>query len=167
MRLLAFISLLFFSATSFAQVHVVDMQKIIAESAAGKKAKEAMEAKLRPGKDKIEEKKKELQGMQEEVQKQSALLSEDALNKKIAIFKAKEKELAISMQKYQGTYTAESNSSIGKIVKEVNAILAEMAKEKGYSIVADKSAGFVLYSDKKVDLSSLVIEELNKKNITF
>lgn len=159
--------LLILPALSMAEVYVVDIQKVLAESSPGKQAKSSLESKFKASKDDLEAQKKSLISMQEDVKKQSSLLSEDALKKKIISIRELEQKVGQKLQKYRADFAKENNDKLGKIMGAIEDIVAGMARDNGYSLVVEKSQASVLYADGKFDLTDQVITQINSKNIKF
>jgi Skp family chaperone for outer membrane proteins len=51
---------------------------------------------------------------------------------------------------------------VAPVFKEMEAIIEEIGEEKGFSLILDSRAG-VLYLDPTMDISDLVVQELNKR----
>lgn len=144
-----------------AEVCVVDLQQVLSESKAGQAAKSQLESRFKKGKADIDQKKENLRAAQEKIKQQSALLSEDALQKKVKELRTQEMQLAKEMQDYQEKFTKDNNSKINGIMEKVRSILAGLAKEKGASVVIEKNDVFVLYAKPELDLTADVIKRLD------
>ena len=159
--------LLTLPALAAAEVYVVDVQKVLSESSPGKKAKASLEKKFKASKDDLEAQKKSLIQMQQDAKKQSSLLSEEALQKKIISIREKEQQVGAKLQKYRADFAKENNDKLGKIMKAIQDVTADIAKENNYSLVIEKSQVSVLYAEGKFDLTDEVIKKVNSKNINF
>src|SRR5512134_617392 len=113
---------LLLAGTSHAQglkVGVVDVNKILNESEAGKAAKKKIESRYEELKKKVDEKQVEAKNIKEEIDKQKIILGkeklkerEDALNAKIAELRQLTQEAEKEMQMRQGELTQEVLKSI-------------------------------------------------------
>lgn len=160
-------ALVIFANNSFAEVYVVDLKKAINDSSAGKEAKDQLEEKFRKKKEALEKGREGLVSMQEDIKKQSSMLSEDALESKITSLRVKEKEIARSFQDYQEEFTKENGSKISKIMEKIYEIIDDIAKEKNYPLILEKNERIVLYADSKSDITDEVVSKLNKEKISF
>jgi outer membrane protein len=172
MRLLkpvCFISIsifLFFTNSSFAadvaKIGVIDLQKILATSAAGKhiqdelkKEKEKMEVNLQKRGTEIENIRKRLEResmvmgkeMREEKERESRI--------KINDFKTLQKKYRSDLQKLEGGLMNQFKADIDNIVKA-------MGKKEGYLLIINKFG--VIYSPNSIDITDKVIGKLNAKS---
>ena len=152
---------------TMAEVYVVDIQKVLAESSPGKQAKTSLEKKFKASKDDLEAQKKSLIQMQKDAKQQSSLLSEDALQKKIISIREKEAKVGQKLQKYRADFAKENNDKLSKIMKAIQQVTADIAKENNYPVVIEKSQVSVLYSEAKFDLTDQVIKKVNAKGVNF
>ena len=150
-----------------AEVYVVDIQKVLAESSPGKKAKASLEKKFKASKDELEAQKNSLIKMQQDAKKQSSLLSEEALQKKIISIREQEQKVGAKLQKYRADFAKENNDKLSKIMKAIQDVTANIAKENNYPLIIEKSQVSVLYAEGKFDLTDEVIKKVNAKNINF
>jgi outer membrane protein len=143
------------------KIGVVDLMKALNESDAGKKAKSELEDMIKTKQAVIDEKGKAIEKMKGELEKQSSVLSADAK-------KAKEDQLEKMVREYQRV-VSDSQTEVkkresdltGGILKEIKAIVDQMGKEGGYTMIIENAEGVVLYSKKDLDLTDAVIEKFN------
>jgi outer membrane protein len=158
------VSLVSFSvfAAEDVRVGVVDMQKALQTVESGKKAKATLEKEFNIKKKELQAEESSIKKMGEEFKKQSLVLNDEARMKK-------QGEIQERIMKFQ-EMTARSQSEIQKkeqeltqpIVNKLRAIISEMAKTKGYTVILEKNENTVLYSMDKDDLTAEVITTFNK-----
>ncbi len=109
--------------------------------------------------------KKTVDSLQADFDKQSLLLSEE---------KKKEKESLIEQKK--GEYTSFVNQAFGPggkmeklnaeltkpILDKINTVLEKIALENNYIVIFDAVNGNIAWAKKGLDLTEMVLEELNK-----
>lgn len=144
------------------KVGVVDMQKAIQSVEAGKKAKSQLEKEFNARKKELQTEEASIKKMGEEFRKQSLVLTDDARAKKQA-------ELQERILKFQDLTTRSQQEIQGKeqeltqpIVSGIRKIIADLAKQKGYSVILEKNENTVLFSLDKDDLTADVITAYNK-----
>ncbi len=152
---------------AIADIYVVDVERVISESDAGKSAKKALEGKFSATKKSLEAQRDKLQALQGEIKQQSAVLSQEAMQKKIVSYRDEEQSAAKAFQDYQQAYTKDNNDKVSKIVAEVRKILEVLAKEKKAPMILEKTPQVVLYVSDDLDLTSEVLTRLNKSSIKF
>ena len=147
-------------ATEVKKIGVIDLQKVLNECEAGKKAKTDLETLIKSKESAIEEKGNEIEKLKSELQKQASALSAEAK-------KSKEDELEKLMRDYQRT-VQDSQAEVKKkegaltesIIKGVHELVDKIGKEEGYTLIIEKS--LVLYTNQDLDITDRVIKEYNK-----
>ena len=141
----------------------IDMQKAIQETAAGKKAKKDLEDEFNKKKKDLEKKEADLKKMNDDLEKKALVLTDEMKQKKA-------QELQQEMLKYREV-VAKSQMEIQKkerdltapIVEKLRAIVDDIAKKEGFTMVLEKSEQSVLWAKKDLDLTDRVIKEADKK----
>ena len=165
------LTLLIFSSSflNFAQrgvrIAYIDMDEILQNVDEYKTAGVLLEKNVTTWKEDIAEKKMELKGREQQLQAEKVLLTpeliEDRQNE-LSLFRS---EIVALQTKYfgsQGTYIQQKNKLLKPIQDQVLGIVRQIAQERKYDFVFDRSSDLVmLYSAKNYDISSLVLQRLN------
>lgn len=150
-------------ALAEAKVGCVDVQKAIQSTAAGKKAKESMEAEFKKRKESLDKKKADIEKMGQDLEKKRSVLSEE-------VFGKKQVELQEEMMKFQKV-VGENQMEIQKKEKELlepifekmKKVIEKVAQEKGFTVVVDKNAQNVLFAQKEADMTDDVVKAFEKE----
>lgn len=147
------------SAPVFAEqtIAVVDVQKILQESSAGRIARDLLESSTKRAKEKIDGMKIELDGMQQRYETQSAVLSPESRQALEQEILEKQYILRQELQKSQMDLQSQDANLTSSILDDLKPILEEVAKEKGLSMIIEKGEAGVLYSEDKLDLTDIVL----------
>ncbi len=146
-----------------ARIGVIDPQKVLNETNAGKKAKENLASFSKNRQALIELDERELRRMEEDFVKQATVLTPTAKRER-------EEQFRRRMQEYQQKVT-ELNREVQEKQKDVlesfrdkvEGIVAKVAKRLGLHMVVDKSKGGpTIYHEEQLDISNQVIEEFNR-----
>ncbi|HET8580475.1 MAG TPA: OmpH family outer membrane protein [Nitrospiraceae bacterium] len=145
------------------RVGVVDPQKVLNETEAGKKAKESLNTFMKNRQALIELEEKELRRMEEDLIKQASVLSanakkerEEQFRRRMAEYQQKANELNREVQEKQKEVLEGFRDKVEKVV-------AKVAQRLGLLIVIEKGRGGpTVYNDSSLDISAMVIEEFNK-----
>lgn len=146
-----------------AKIGVINSQRLLNETNAGKKAKENLTVFSKNRQALMELEEKELRRMEEDFVKQSSVLSPAAKRER-------EEQFRRRMQEYQQK-ASELNREVQEKQKDVlegfrdkmEMIVAKVAKRLGLQLVVDKSKGGpTLYHEEGLDISGSVIEEFNR-----
>lgn len=160
------ISLIFSgSALGAEPIYVVNMQRVINESIAGKAARTNLESEVKKKEASLTKEQEELRKIRDDIEKQKSLLSADALKEKQSAFTKRERDFQKVYQTQREEIVKKNNEAIGKIVKEIDDLIEALAKDKGYKLVIERDARFVLFVDSQYDLTQQVIDALNKKKL--
>jgi outer membrane protein len=147
-----------------AKIGVINSQRLLNETSAGKKAKENLTAFSKNRQALMELEEKELRRMEEDFVKQSSVLSPTAK-------RDREEQFRRRMQEYQQK-ASELNREVQEKQKDVlegfrdkiEMIVAKVAKRLGLQVVVEKSKGGpTIYHEEGLDISGPVIEEFNRE----
>jgi len=166
-----FISLLFLiSAFSVSQAQIklgyIDSQKILAQYQEAIDAQNQLEQIRNQYQAEYEAKVREYQGLAQEIESQSLLLSEE--KKKEKLRELQEKATEIDKFKFEklnpegGEFYKKNQELFQPIIKKINDIITKIGAEEEYDMVFDASSGALLHALPKYDLTSRILEELNK-----
>ena len=140
-----------------AKVGVVDLQKALNLSNAGKDAKSKITEKVKEFEGKIESQQNELKKLKEELEKQAVLLSDDArgakerdYQQKLKDFQRFTKDRQEELQQLDAQYT-------NQIVEKLLDMAQEMAKKEGFDILLERGSGGVIYNAESIDLTDKLI----------
>lgn len=107
----------------------------------------------------------ELQAKYQELGKKekSGEIAPKALQDEAAKLKEEEGNISKFEQDMQKQIADKREQLLKPILDKVNAAIAEVSKEKGYSYIVDSSSGFLLYADESFDITKFVKEKLGLK----
>ena len=145
------------------RIGVVDPQRVLNETDAGRQAKETLEnyAKNRQAIVQLEE--KELKRMEEDLLKQSSVLSANAKKTREERFRRKMVEYQQKVGELNREVQMKQKEVFDRFRSKVEEAAAKVAQDKGVLVVIEKGAGGpTLYNDVSLDLSTAVIREMNK-----
>jgi outer membrane protein len=135
----------------------IDIQKVLNESEAGKKAKSDLESLIKTKQSAIDEKGKAIEKLKGDIEKQASVLSAEAR-------KSREDELEKSLREYQ-RIVQDSQAEIKKkegeftdtILKEIRDLIEKIGEDEGYTLIIER--GMVLYSNKGIDITDNVLKK--------
>lgn len=149
------------NAADVAKIGVIDFQKVLKESEAGKKVQQKlqeqgkqMEAELQGIARKIEELNKQLS-------RGAMVMSEEKRQEKQRELEIKKYDFQTQRKKYQSEFREMESKMVGKLRSEIFSIAEEIGKQRGYLLIIEKSAA-VYYPDS-IDITSEVITKYNDR----
>jgi outer membrane protein len=138
----------------------IDLQKVLNESEAGKKAKSDLDALIKSRESTIEEKGKAIEKLKGELEKQASVLSAEAKKKKEDELEKMLREYQRLVQDSQAEVKKKEGELTDTIIKEIREIIDKIGVEEGYTLIIEK--GLVLYSNKDIDITDIVMKKYNE-----
>jgi outer membrane protein len=152
-----------FAGTSLAEglrVAVIDMNKILNDSDAGKAAKKVMEARYEELKKSIDVKQEEARKIKEEIDKQKVMLGKEKLKEKEDALQAKINELRQLTQEGEQEMQARQAELTREVLKSVEAKIEILVKSEKLDLVLERSVGVIHFSPS-LDISPRILAMVN------
>jgi outer membrane protein len=154
----------FFAGTSIAQgikIAVVDVNKVLNLSEAGKAAKKKMEARYEELKKNIDAKQEEVKKLKDEIEKQKVMLGKEKLKEREDALQARFNELRKLTQEGEREMQGRQSELTREVLKQIEAQIEAVVKAEKYDLVLERNAGVVHVVDS-MDITSRVLELVNK-----
>jgi len=146
------------------KIGFIDAQKVLETSKEGKRVKASMEDYLKPRQKIIDDQKDELRRLEEDLSRQSSVLSADAkrskeedFRKKVADYQRRAMELNDEVQSKKLDVLKDFNKKLEEAVRQI-------AEKDGYTFIFDKNndGGALVFARDSYDLTAQVIEQVDK-----
>lgn len=141
---------------------VVDMQKAIQSTEAGKKAKKELEKEFEKKKVELKKKEDDLKKRAEEFEKKKMVLSDKNREEQQIEIQQDMMKFREELNKSQMTIQQKERELTKPILDKIQKAIAEMAKEKELSVVLEKSEQSVMWAKPEMDITDDVIKKANK-----
>ncbi len=146
------------------QMGVVDLQRVLLDTEAGKRARDVLSNFMKNRQAVVELEEKELKRMEEDLVKQASVLSasgrkdrEELLRRRVMEFQQRANEMNREVQEKQ-------KEVLEGFREKAERVVAKVAQQLGLYVVVEKGKGGpTVYSDAALDISTRVIEEFNKE----
>lgn len=148
-------------------IALVDTQLVLTQSIAGKAARSNLEGRVKKAQAKLAQSKSDFDKQRGELEKQAAILSGSALEAKKEALGKRQLELQRLYQDTQEELAKANEQELVKVIKEIQSVVNELAKERKYTFVFEKDRQTVLYSSDRIDISSEVVKILDKKKVAL
>jgi len=162
---LAVLVLVFSSSPVFAQENIkvgfIDIQRVIAESQAGKRAKERFQAQVKKAEADVVKERQDIERLRADLDKKGPLLKEEERRNLEADLQRRSVTLQRAMSDYQQELQQKNNEIMSDILKELEQIVNEVGKADKFTLILERSQ--ILYSDQGIDITSKVIETYNSR----
>ena len=145
-----------------AKIGVIDLGKIMRESAAAKDAKDMLMMDIEAKREVLKEKENEARKMEEELKAKESVLSEAAKEKKREEFLGAVKELKSLRDGMEEELKKKEARLLGKIGNEIKDIAEEIRKKRDLAIVLETNA--VVLQGNAVDITDEVIKKYDAES---
>lgn len=152
-------------AADIAKIGVVDFQKVLSVSNAGKSAQaeinkqgKVMEADLRKKGSEIEEIKKRLE-------RETLVMSKEKREEKERAFRIKLNDFKMLKKKYASDFKRLEKRLVNRIQKAIFELVEEMGKKEGFLLIVEKREGGLLYYPTTIDITDRLIQKYNEQFI--
>lgn len=151
--------------TVFAQskIAIIDVQAITFQSQAGKKSIDELKSLEAASLKKIEAKRAEVKKLADSINNQKASLSPSALQDKNLELNRKSVELERLEKDLQAEFQTAQAKKWDGILKEVEPVINDYAKEKGFDLVFIVQPGILAYANPAVDITKEIISRFDVK----
>ncbi len=153
---------------SFGELKIgyINSEKILAEYQGTKEAEEQLKKQYAQWELEATERQKKMKEMQDQLEKQSLLLSAERKKE----IEANLQQEYIEYQKFlqekfgqQGEAAKKNDALLKPIVDKINVILENIAKNENYDFILDSKGG-VVFAKKAYDITDKVLQALNSGN---
>ena len=148
-------------AHSEEQIVYLDLDNIVANTKAGKLIISNLEKSKKKTLAKFEKKEKELKKIENDINKQKNILSEEELKKKLVEFRKEINIFQTDRQKVINEFNKKKVEEFNNFFKKITPIIQSYVSEKNIDIVLDRKNIFV--ASKKKDITQEIIKLIDSK----
>ncbi len=142
------------------KIGVVDMQRILRESSAGKAAQEEIKAKGKEMEADFKEKGDEVQKIKEKLEKDAMVMNKEMREERERDFRIKLNDLKSLRAKYKEELRIFESAILKRLQDEIYELVGDMGKKEKFTLILEQIG--VLYADDAVDVTDQVIKQYNK-----
>jgi len=160
--LVLMVFLLTFSGAAYGadvqKVGVMDLQKIIDTSTAGKRSAGEIKNQGKKMENVLKERGGEVEALKNTLDQKAALLSDEARNEKERDLRDKIEELRSLQMRYQDVLRDLNTNLSKQIMEDVFGIAEDIGKREGYTLIIDRRAGGIVYAPDALDITDKIIK---------
>ncbi len=166
---LAFLAPVSALAGDTVKIGTISLEWIVQNSKKGQAAKQKLESKAKELKQKLQSDQTELDALRTEIETKSSVWSADVRAEKEREYQKKMRSFQIKSEDAQYELKQLEAKVMGPILKDLHAAIAKVGKENGFTIILEnsrkglKSQVGLMYADESLDISELVLRELDKE----
>ncbi len=143
------------------KIGVIEVQRIIQESAIGKEALSRVQKLQQSKQEDLAKRQKELRDLEQRIQEQGKSLSEDAMEKLQKDYQAK----AVDLKRFQDDAQRDLEDAQRKELKtledRIMPVINALGKEMGYYLIFNKFNSGLLYAADDADITNAIITRFN------
>jgi outer membrane protein len=141
---------------------VVDQRRALLSSEGGKSAESTLSQLEDKKKKELEPRSGKCKKMQEDIEAQRFVLSDEAMQERMIEFQSCQRDLERDFQAAKDELAVQNRKLLAPLAKKLEEAVKEIGKDKGFDLVLDRSTPGVLYSTDSADITELVIKKLNE-----
>ena len=149
-------------ASEALKIGVIDLQKCIQQSEAGKKASKGLQEKADRIKKDLETRRDELKKLSEEFNKKSNVLSADAKREREKELIRKDEDLRELVRKKEEEMHKDEYNAMQPLLTELFEVTKKLAKDEGYTLILESKSGVVYFNKPVEEITDKVIRLANE-----
>lgn len=154
--ILAFFSLLLIGAAPWAKevkIGFVNVAQVLQESPQAEEAKKRLEQEFAPRDKRLVAQQKELEKLQEKLNRDAAVMSDSERGKLEREIIAKQRDLKRAQDEFREDFNIRRNEELGKLQREIFEAIKALAQEEKYDLLLTDG---VVYASDQVDVTGKV-----------
>jgi outer membrane protein len=148
------------------KIGVINIQQAIAQTGEGRQALEVIQRKYEPKKQELQRRQDEINALQDQLQKQSATLSDEERARLGRELDEKQRLFKRSQEDDQADFQADTQEAVQRIGQKMVRVIDDYAQKSGYALVMDP-AGVqmpVYYVAKGIDITDPIVKLYDSAN---
>jgi len=146
------------------KIGVVSMNAAIASTAEGKKAIGDLQKKYQPRQQELERLQTEIQGIQDQLSKQTATLSDEEQRRLSRDLEDKQKLLKRSTDDAQSDFNTDRDEAVRRIGQKMLRVVGDYCQQNGYALVLDGAQIPIYYAAKDIDITAEIVKRYDAAN---
>jgi outer membrane protein len=148
-------------AADIAKIGIIDAQRILETSSAGKTAQAQIKEKSVGMAEELKKRGGEVELLRTQLEREAMVMSQEKREDARREFRIKLNDFKGLEKKYRGELKQLEQRLVGRIQADIISLTQEIGKQGGYLLIINKPA--VLYSPTSIDITDQVIQKYNAK----
>lgn len=147
-------------AADVAKIGVIDFQKVISESEAGKKVQGEIQQKGRQMESDLQELAREIEELDKQLARDAMVMSREKRQEKQRELEIKKYDLQSLQKDYESEFRQLQSKMVAKLQEEILKLAEEIGKKEGYLLIIEKNAA--VYYPSSIDMTDEIIRKYNE-----
>jgi len=143
------------------KIGVIDVRRVVSESAAGKRAGERLQTQVKKAEADTLKERQELERMRTDIEKKGPLLKDEERRNLESDFQKRSVTLQRTMSDLQQEIQLKEREMMQSILKDLEGVVVEVGKADKFTLILDRSQ--ILFGDQGIDITNKVIETFNSR----
>lgn len=152
-----FFMLFTFSAYAQQKIAYIDIKQVIRDSKAGKAANVSFQKEVEAKRAVIEQKRKALEDMRQDVIQNGAVMSETKRRNLAETIEKKQKDLDRTREDIRIELQRKDLELTQNVLKDIEVIVNKMGQEEKFDLIVEKTEAGILYGSSATDITQKVI----------
>ena len=148
-------------AADVAKIGVIDFQRILEASSAGKYAQAEINKKGKKMEADLKKRGAEIEETKQRLEREALVMSKEMREQKQREIRININDFKTLQQKYMKEFKDFENRLVQRIRKDVVELIQDIGKSGGYLMIVEKRTGEVIYNPKTVDATDNLIQKYN------
>ena len=144
-----------------AKIGIVDFQRILKTSSAGKKATAEINKRGKKIEADLKKKGEEIEATKNKLERESLVMSREMREEKEREIRIKINDFKSLQKRYVAEFKENEKRLVGRIQEEILMIIDEMGKKEGFLLILEKREAGVMYSPNTIDITDRLIQKYN------
>ena len=154
------------TAAGAVRIGYIDVQRVLARSAAGVSAREQLEREKAVMQKEMDAKRTDLEKLRDELEKKGALMTAEARRDKQDTFERKRRDAARLADDFGKELEKKEAELLQRVLREVGGIIERVGRERGYYLILERGRGSVLYASPEADITDEIIRAYDQQSGT-
>ena len=144
-----------------AKIGIVDFQRILKTSSAGKKATAEINKRGKKIEADLKKKGEEIEATKNKLEREALVMSREMREEKEREIRIKINDFKSLQKRYVAEFKENEKRLVGRIQEEILTIIDEMGKKEGFLLILEKREAGVMYSPNTIDITDRLIQKYN------
>lgn len=142
------------------KVGFVNPARVSSESPQAEAARRKLEQEFAPRDQELVEMQKELQKMEERLNRDAAIMSEGERRKLEREVVERKREIRRAQEAFREDFNIRRNEELGNLQRRIVDTITRVAKERGFDLVVSDG---VIFASDRIDITNVIIERLQQQ----
>jgi outer membrane protein len=145
------------------KIGIVDFQKVLTDSDAGKMASKEIQAKGKAMEAELKKQGSEIEAAKDRLEREALVMSQDKRDQKQRALRIKIMDYQDREKRYRKEFNDYNMGLVNQFKRKVLAFSKEIGKKQGYTLILEKNTSGALYYPSAVDITGELIKMFNQE----